>query len=100
MQLFGDAILHNRDLIVHNQRGAPLSEPALPCPGYGNLLYDLARNSDLSKEEIMAQKVAFLRNCHDDLVEQGINLEMYDTTANAADANDLRIALGYEQANY
>jgi pimeloyl-ACP methyl ester carboxylesterase len=100
MQLFGDAILRNRDFIAYNQRGAPLSEPALPCPGYGNLLYDLARNSDLSKEEIMAQKVAFLCNFHDDLVEQGINLEMYDTTANAADANDLRIALGYEQANY
>jgi pimeloyl-ACP methyl ester carboxylesterase len=100
MQLFGDAILRNRDFIAYNQRGAPLSEPALPCPGYGNLLYDLARNSDLSKEEIMAQKVEFLGNCHNDLVEQDINLEMYDTTANAADANDLRIALGYERANY
>jgi pimeloyl-ACP methyl ester carboxylesterase len=100
MQLFGDAILHNRDFIVYNQRGAPLSEPALPCPGYGSLLYDLARDSDLSKEKIMEHKIAFLRNCYDDLIEQGINLEMYDTTANAADANDLRIALGYEQANY
>jgi pimeloyl-ACP methyl ester carboxylesterase len=100
MQLFGDAILRNRDFIVYNQRGAPLSEPALPCPGYGKLLYDLARNSDLSKEEIMAQKVAFLQDCHDSLVEQGINLEMYDTTTNAADADDLRIALGYKQANY
>ena len=100
MQLFGDAILRDRDLVVYNQRGAPLSEPSLPCPGYGQLLYDLARNSNLSQEEQMARKIAFLGDCHDDLIEKGINLEMYNSTTNAADANDLRIALGYEQANY
>jgi pimeloyl-ACP methyl ester carboxylesterase len=100
MQLFGDSILRSRDFIVYNQRGAPLSEPSLGCPGYGNLLYDLARNSELSREQRMTQKVTFLRNCRDDLIEQGINLEMYSSTTNAADANDLRVALGYEQANY
>jgi pimeloyl-ACP methyl ester carboxylesterase len=100
MQFFGDAILRDRDFIVYNQRGAPLSEPSLGCPGYGNLLYNLARKSDLSKEERMTQKVTFLRNCRDDLVKQGINLEMYSSTTNAADANDLRIALGFEHANY
>jgi pimeloyl-ACP methyl ester carboxylesterase len=86
--------------IVYNQRGAPLSKPSLPCPGYGQLLYDLARNNNLSQEERMARKIAFLSDCHDDLIEKGINLEMYNSTTNAADANDLRIALGYEQANY
>jgi pimeloyl-ACP methyl ester carboxylesterase len=100
LQLFGDAILRDRDLVMYNQRGAPLSEPALPCPGYGQLLYDLARDSDLSQEEQMDRKIAFLADCHDDLIDEGINLEMYNTTANAADANDLRLALGYEQANY
>ncbi len=100
MQLFGDAILRDRDLVVYNQRGAPLSEPSLPCPGYGQLLYDLARNGNLNPEEQMARKIAFLGECHDDLIEKGIKLEMYNSTTNAADANDLRIALGYEQANY
>jgi pimeloyl-ACP methyl ester carboxylesterase len=100
MQLFGDAILRNRDLIVYNQRGAPLSEPALPCPGYGQLLYDLARDSNLSQEEQITRKIAFLADCHDDLTEMGIDLKMYNSIANAADAKDLRIALGYEQANY
>jgi pimeloyl-ACP methyl ester carboxylesterase len=100
MQAFGNAILRSRDLIVYNQRGAPLSEPSLACPGYGNLLYDLAQNTELSSEERMTQKIAFLSSCRDDLVAQGINLEMYNSTTNAADANDLRIALGYEQANY
>lgn len=100
MQLFGDSILRSRDLILYNQRGAPLSEPSLGCPGYGNLLYDLARNRGLSDESRLTQKVAFLRDCHDDLVEQGNNLAMYDSTTNAADAIDLQIALGYEQANY
>ncbi|NIS83406.1 MAG: alpha/beta fold hydrolase, partial [Anaerolineales bacterium] len=100
VQLFGDGILRNRDLVMYNQRGAPLSDPSLGCPGYGKLLYDLARRIDLSREERMTQKVTFLRDCRDDLVTQGINLEMYSSTTNAADANDLRIALGYGQANY
>jgi pimeloyl-ACP methyl ester carboxylesterase len=97
---FGDGILRDRDFIAYNQRGAPLSDPTLPCPGYENLLYDLARDSSVSAGESMTQKVTFLSNCRDDIVEQGNRLEMYDSTANAADANDLRIALDYEQANY
>jgi pimeloyl-ACP methyl ester carboxylesterase len=100
MQSFGDSILRDRDFIVYNQRGAPLGQPSLACPGYGQLLYDLARNRALSDEERMNQKLAFLEACHDDLVERGIKLEMYSSTTNAADANDLRIALGYEIANY
>ncbi|MFC1921667.1 hypothetical protein ACFLY4_00115 [Chloroflexota bacterium] len=62
IQRFGDAILHSRDFIVYNQRGAPLSEPSLGCPGYGNLLYDLARKGDSSREEGMTQMVTFLRS--------------------------------------
>jgi hypothetical protein len=31
---FGDGILRDRDFIAYNQRGAPLSDPTLPCPGY------------------------------------------------------------------
>jgi pimeloyl-ACP methyl ester carboxylesterase len=100
VQLFGDSILRGRDLVFYNQRGAPLGEPSLHCPGYGNLLDRLARNVTLSREERLDQKVAFLTGCRDDLVERGINLEMYNSTTNAADADDLRIALGYEQANY
>jgi pimeloyl-ACP methyl ester carboxylesterase len=100
LQRFGDAILRDRVLVVYNQRGAPLCKPALPCPGYGQLLYDLARNGNSSQKERMARKIDFLRDCHDDLIEKGINLEMYNSTTNAADADDLRIALGYEQANY
>jgi pimeloyl-ACP methyl ester carboxylesterase len=100
MQRFGSAILCNRDFIVYNQRGAPLGEPELDCPGYGNLLYNLAQNNDLSREERMTKKITFLGNCHANLVEQGANLEMYSSTTNAADASDLRIALGYDKANY
>ena len=96
LQLFGDAILRDRDLVLYNQRGAPLSEPALPCPGYGQLLYDLARDSNLSQEEQMDLKIDFLAGCHDELIEEGINLEMYNTLQSASDLEDLRIALGIE----
>lgn len=33
-------------------------------------------------------------------MDQGINLAMYNSVTHAADVNDLRIALGYEQVNY
>jgi pimeloyl-ACP methyl ester carboxylesterase len=100
MDPLGDYFLQKRDFIVYNQRGAPLGEPSLPCPGYGSLLNRLGLAGDLSREERMEEKIAFLVDCRDDLLERGINLEMYNSTTNAADANDLRIALGYEQANY
>ena len=99
LSLFGDEILRNRDFLVYNQRGAPLADPALQCPGYGSLLVRLAQEG-LSKDEQINRKVDFLHGCRDDLVAQGYNLAMFDTTTNAADAHDLRVALGYEQANY
>lgn len=48
-----------------------------------------------------AQRPAFLAShaCHDRLVKEGINLAAYTSAANAADVNDLRMALGYAQWN-
>jgi pimeloyl-ACP methyl ester carboxylesterase len=95
----GYKILETRDYVMYNQRGAPLTEPALACPDYTEFVWELA-GRDLSQEERNAQRLKFLLRCHDDLLKQGINPEMYNSATNAADANDLRIALGYEQANY
>lgn len=67
--------LANRDVIVLDQRGTGYSEPTLDC--------DLGAS----------------RACRDELVALGIDLSAYNTSESAADVNDLRLALGYEQIN-
>lgn len=94
----GDDILESRDFIVYNQRGTRYSEPWLDCPGYTRFLSRL-NGRNLSREQKDALTVEFLLNCRDDLIEQGVNLAAYNTTANAADLDDLRTALGYDQVN-
>jgi len=104
LSVFGDAILETRDLIFFNQRGMQRGDPQLPCPGYPELLRRLAapgpNGERIGREEREAQQIAFFADCHADLVAQGIPLELYDSATSAADANELRIALGYDQVNY
>lgn len=95
----GDGILRERDYIFYNQRGAPLNDPALECPGLTPLLWEMA-GLGLTRSECDDQVVSFMLACQKTLLSRGINLEMYNSATNAADANDLRIALGYDQANF
>ena len=102
MTLYSDfvsAVVSERDFIMYNQRGAPLTDPALECAGLVDLLWKLA-GQHLSQEERNLQLAEFWSECRSDLVARGVDLNMYSTSANAADADDLRIALGYDQANY
>lgn len=90
--------LRNRDFILFDQRGVGFSEPVLNCPEIARL------NLELLDEPLSPRQSAFLndgalRGCHRRLVSEGINLSAYNTAANAADLEDLRIALGYEQWN-
>ncbi|HEY69663.1 MAG TPA: alpha/beta hydrolase [Anaerolineae bacterium] len=92
-------VISERDFIMYNQRGAPRTDPELECEGLLDLLWELAEQHP-SLEERNLRLAEFWSACRSDLVAQGIDLNMYSTSANAADANDLRIALGIEQANY
>jgi pimeloyl-ACP methyl ester carboxylesterase len=87
----------NRDLILFDQRGAGLSEPALECPEGGQAAFDLLDEPDPD----VALQVMFdaVMACRDRLVSEGYNLTMYNTVQNAADVNAIRIALGYDQIN-
>jgi pimeloyl-ACP methyl ester carboxylesterase len=90
-------ITAGRDLILFDQRGTGYSEPALDCPEYLKALFN-----DMDQEAGTRQggrEISALQACHDRLVGQGINLGAYTTAANAADVNDLRIALGYAKWN-
>jgi pimeloyl-ACP methyl ester carboxylesterase len=66
-------LLDHRDLIVIDQRGTGRSEPSLNCPEH-----DLAA-------------------CRARLIRKGVDLGSYTTKENAADINDVRLALGYRQ---
>ena len=87
----------NRDLIVFDQRGAGLSEPALECPEFMQAFFDLLDEVDPN----VAVQTTFdaLMTCRDRLVSEGHNLSAYNTTQNAADVNAIHIALGYDQVN-
>jgi pimeloyl-ACP methyl ester carboxylesterase len=92
------AFLRERDFIMLDQRGIGYSEPSLDCPDLLALNYDLA-NQDLTRDERMEASVAGMLDCRDDLAADGINLNAFTSAQNAADLNDLRIALGYDEWN-
>ena len=95
----GNRIRESRDFIMYNQRGTHYNEPFLACPGEVAFQRELDAQK-LSPEEADAREQAFTLDCRDKLLDQGINLAMYNSVTNAADARDLQTALGYGQVNY
>ena len=89
-----DPLLSVRDVVFFDQRGAGWSQPSLICPGVEELKIAGAKRP-LSPGEGLAA----YRTCRDRLQRAGVNLAAYNTTENAADVDDLRRALGYEQIN-
>ncbi|MCE7946176.1 MAG: alpha/beta hydrolase [Chloroflexi bacterium CFX4] len=75
-------ILAYTDLILLDQRGTGYSEPSLNC-----IELELG-----DKDELEATQA-----CRDRLASEGIDLAAYNTVENAADLDDLRVALGIEQ---
>ncbi len=93
-----EALTENRDLIILDQRGTGLSEPALDCREVVELTYDIL-DQDLSSEEAVALAAEALHECSVRLAAEGVNLAAYNSAENAADLHDLRLALGYESWN-
>jgi pimeloyl-ACP methyl ester carboxylesterase len=87
----------NRDLVIFDQRGVGLSEPALECPEFLEAHFDVLDEPD---PDATARAIfdAFMA-CRDRLLSEGHNLSAYNTIQNAADVNAIRIALGYDQVN-
>ncbi len=91
-------LLDKRDLILFDQRGTGYSQPALDCPEMVKLALDtLDQNLNAAQSEELNNKA--LLECHDRLVKQGINLDVYNSAQNAADIETLRQALGYDKIN-
>ncbi len=74
--------MDTHDLIVFDQRGTGFSLPSLNCP-------ELETGEDENATEL----------CRDRLIEEGVNLDAYNSANSAADVDDLRIALGYDQVD-
>jgi pimeloyl-ACP methyl ester carboxylesterase len=95
--LFADVLL-DRDLIVFDQRGVGYATPSLNCPEVDAQYYeDLTQN--LSAEQENQHLAQVYQACQARLIKEGRNLAAYTTAANAADVNDLRLALGYPEWN-
>ena len=86
----------HRDVVIYDQRGAGLSEPAL-CPAYDRAAESAYNLRDGAEKD--ARLLAARRACIPELDAKHIDRLAYNTTANAADLIDLRRALGYNEWN-
>ncbi|NJM07120.1 alpha/beta fold hydrolase [Candidatus Gracilibacteria bacterium] len=82
-------------LLLLDQRGTGVSEPSLACPEMDAV--DAQPDETPSTEETNQRTLAAVRACHSRLLAEGEDLAAYTTAANAADVNDLRLALGVAQ---
>ncbi len=89
----GERLRAERDVIYVDQRGTNFSEPALYCTE--PLVVDPRADFD----SYVAERAQWAQRCHDDLLAAGTCLSCYNTEDNAADIEDLRLALGYPQIN-
>ncbi len=84
--------------ITMDRRGAGRSEPSLACPEVRRLT---GPGSDivLGSDEMRTALLGAVKACHDRLTSEGIDLSAYNLAEMAADAEDLRIALGIDEWN-
>ena len=88
----------DRDLVLLDQRGTGLSEPSLACDEYTDWALD-SMGSDLPDEELEIQALDALEECRERLVDDGVEFDDYNSAASAADLEDLRVALEYDEWN-
>jgi pimeloyl-ACP methyl ester carboxylesterase len=91
-------IIKKRDVIFFDPRGVGFSEPSLDCPEVMEAFHE-TRAQPISDAEWADRQVAASLACRDRLVSEGIDLDAYHSAAMAADVNDLRAVLGYDQVN-
>jgi pimeloyl-ACP methyl ester carboxylesterase len=87
----------SRDIILFDQRGVGLSQPALECPEFIEAVFDLLDEPDPN----VAAEAQFeaLMACRDNLLAEGHDLSVFTTAQSAADVNAIREALGYDEVN-
>jgi pimeloyl-ACP methyl ester carboxylesterase len=91
-------IVGDQDLILIDQRGNGLSHPYLGCKPLRDLVVSFLdqRPSQSSAEEAYVRAA---RGCYTTFTRGGVDLNTFNTIANAADIAELGPALGYKQVN-
>lgn len=101
-KLFAPVLAAGRDLVLFDQRGVGRSQPALDClqaQALGRELLDHELDGEgLTDEEVDGRMGEAYYACAQTLSAIA-DLGAYHTAASAADVNDLRIALNYDQVN-
>ncbi|MBK7452972.1 MAG: alpha/beta fold hydrolase [Anaerolineales bacterium] len=85
-------------MIVFDQRGTGESQPSLACPEVDQFFFDTLNQSLSQSDYNKIQNEAWLI-CRDRLITEGIQLNAHNSASSAADADDLRRALGVEKWN-
>lgn len=99
--IFADSFapfLTDRDFIMFDQRGTSYSEPSLRCPEVEEVAL-VAIQRDLTYEEELQITLSAFDQCRMRLQAEGVDITQYNSANSAADLNDLRIALGYDEWN-
>jgi pimeloyl-ACP methyl ester carboxylesterase len=84
------------DIVTYDQRGTGLAVPSLECPERDEAFIATLQRVDPAAAEHQAVADA-MDTCRARLEAEGVDLGDYDSEASAADLDDLRRALGYEQ---
>ncbi|MET0863421.1 MAG: alpha/beta hydrolase [Nakamurella sp.] len=83
----------DRDVYFVDQRGTHHADPLLSCPEVDQFENDTI-DLPLAAESTTTLDTAAYQACRDRLVASGVDLASYNSTENAADLADLRVALG------
>jgi pimeloyl-ACP methyl ester carboxylesterase len=86
------------DLVLFDQRGVGLSEPALDCPEEREVDIEFL-DQDVDDAVYQEAYTGAVIACRDRLLGDGVDLTAYNSASNAADVADLRVALGYDEIN-
>lgn len=91
-------LVPDRDIVLFDQRGTLYSKPNLMCPEINQMIIDTIEQK-LPDEQLEQLELKATIQCHNRLIEDGVNLSAYNSLENAADINAIREALGYDQIN-
>lgn len=88
---FGD----NRDIIILDQRGTNQSIPSLYCSQ--ELAAGIPSAYSMPYADAVTMRLGFLEECRERFINEGIDLNGYNTVENATDVNDLVQALDLDK---
>lgn len=95
-----DFLVNTHDVVLIEQRGTFHSEPSLMCQELIDLSIDLL-DDNITLDESFALEFEATDACRTRLIDEGVNLDAFDSIENAADVPVVMDALGYTgQFNY